>query len=586
MKKIKNENRIAAGRLTRKIGVVLIIFASFPGNFSTTCFSREQVSQPAVSVQDLRENPKILAPDGILLPFMEGKATTRVIIGFNLPKFDEYLQNFANPEVQAQIKADVALAQDLIINAMDANEVRVTNRFTYVSGFSAEVTLQGLSSLVNNQDVAFIEEDMLMEVNMAQGIPLINASAIRNTYDGTGIAIAICDTGIDYTHPDFGGTVVLQQNTKVIGGIDTGQNDNDPMDGHGHGTACAGIAAGDVPTLPVGDYIGGVAHNARLYALKITNTANGGTAWDSDAIDAWDWCIAHQNDDPNNPIMIISHSFGGGKYNSSSSCDNLRPSYAQAAACVKAVGITIFAASGNDGYCDAISAPACLSDVNSVGQVYDLQIGINRSVCISGNSCVATSGTNCTFCPNSPATCWYCNDNPAFADLVVCSSNSANFLDFFGPGYMAHATDIVGVGGLSNGNYITDFSGTSAACPYAAGAAAILQIAAKDKTGVYLTPDQVNSVLSANGNNVTDPKATPTVTKPRVNLGNSVAVLDTIDVNLCGPVSGMLKSGETYNVVCDIVVPTNLSLTIESGAIINNLEDYSFTANGALTWNP
>ena len=73
---------------------------------------------------------------------------------------------------------------------------------------------------------------------------------------------------------------------------------------------------------------------------------------------------------------------------------------------------------------------------------------------------------------------------------------------------------------ISSGDYYSGFGGTSAACPYAAGAAAVLQQAAKAKTGAYLTPAQVKSYLVNNGDNVTDGKIA--VTKPRINLGRAV----------------------------------------------------------------
>ena len=99
----------------------------------------------------------------------------------------------------------------------------------------------------------------------------MNALATRPQYNGSGMAIAICDTGIDYTHARLGGGGF--PNSKVIGGFDFGDNDADPMAGDPHGTACAGIAAGDVGS--VGDYIGGVAEGARLYALKMSSGDTG-----------------------------------------------------------------------------------------------------------------------------------------------------------------------------------------------------------------------------------------------------------------------------------------------------------------------
>jgi len=81
-----------------------------------------------------------------------------------------------------------------------------------------------------------------------------------NPVDGTGMVIAIIDTGVDYTHPDLGGG--FGPNYKVIGGYDFGDKDPDPMDSNGHGTHVAGIAAAD-------GKIKGVAPKAKILAYKI-----------------------------------------------------------------------------------------------------------------------------------------------------------------------------------------------------------------------------------------------------------------------------------------------------------------------------
>ena len=79
---------------------------------------------------------------------------------------------------------------------------------------------------------------------------------------------------------------------------------------------------------------------------------------------------------------------------------------------------------------------------------------------------------------------------------------------------------------IPQGTITQRFGGTSAACPYAAGSAAVLQQAAKAKTGAYLTPAQVKTYLVNNGDNVTDGKVA--VTKPRINLGRAVNALPSI----------------------------------------------------------
>ena len=68
-------------------------------------------------------------------------------------------------------------------------------------------------------------------------------------------------------------------------------------------------------------------------------------------------------------------------------------------------------------------------------------------------------------------------------------------------------------------DYTGGFGGTSAACPYAAGAAAALQSAFKARTGAFLTPDQVKAYLTKYGDPITDPKSG--IITPRINLART-----------------------------------------------------------------
>ena len=467
-----------------------------------------EVSGLDPAIQTLFRHPKIIVPKSVLKDFIDGKPKTRVIVNLHKPSNANQLQNLKDIGVRQQLQQAVREAQDQIIPILNAEEVRITNRFTYIFGFSAEVSLQGLQDLVDNANVLSIEKDEILHAHLAQGIPLMNASTARSSYNGSGMAIAICDTGIDYTHPRLGNGGF--PNSKVIGGYDTGQNDTDPMDGNGHGTSCAGIAAGDLGNT--GDYIGGVAYNAKLYALKITYNSAGGKANTSDMVEAWEWCVTHQNDDPNNPIMIISTSFGGGRYYSQASCNAHSSAMATAAANAKAVGITLFVSSGNDGYCDSTGWPGCLSDVIGIGAVYDAAFGMYYP-CVSSESCAPKTPTS------GCDTGYYASDNTE-ADMVTSYSNTASFLGLLAPSNRAYTTDITGSGGYSSGDYYSSFGGTSAACPYAAGAGACLQSAAKALAGSFLTPSQVQSKLIDTGDQITDEKID--ITKPRVNLGAAI----------------------------------------------------------------
>lgn len=500
-----------------KAALIACLIVSIMIFSSNSCLAQQDL---AIDIQALKSNSKIKLSDIALEDIMKGDLTTRVIVNLRTPLTEDQTidqdsnsldegqdsrppaRNLADQSVRRWLENDVNALQSKVIDAMNLDTTHILHQFKYIYSFSAEITLQELKDLAEHPQVLSIDEDLILHANLAQGIPLMNASSITDTYNGAGMSIAICDTGIDYNHSMLGGGGF--PNAKVIGGYDTGEDDTDPIDGNGHGTACAGIAAGSLGTT--GDYIGGVARNAKLYALKISNTSTGGSAYSSDMIEAWEWCVTHQNDDPSNPIMIISTSFGVGKY--TSQCDGVSTAMTNAAANARAVGMTLFVSSGNDGYCDAIGWPACINDVISVGAVYDAALG-TIGWCVSADSCatkIATSGCS---------TGYYSPESGA-ADSVIVYSNSASILDLLAPANWAYSTD------LNDGYWDAPygFGGTSAACPYAAGAAASLQSAAKARTGAYLTPDQVKSSLVDNGDLITDGKVA--ITKPRVNLGNSI----------------------------------------------------------------
>jgi len=318
-----------------------------------------------LSIGETQAKVKKLSKEEILAAFESGQQKVKVIVGLEMPEHLRNIKSFKDKQFKVRVRAEIADRQSNVLSGLSANEFVLSHRYKNFECFAGEVTLHGLDKLLTHPLVKSVELSRLEHKMLAQGIGLINAMTPRSTYNGQNVAIAISDTGVDYTHPRLGNGGF--PNSKVIGGYDTGDNDSNPIpNGEAHGTACAGIAVGDLGT--VGDYIGGVAHNAKIYAMKIS-FGSGGSAYDTDAIQAWDWCIDHQYDDLDNPILIVSHSFGGGRYFSAIEAENDRPSYASAAGRLVAAGITVFASSGNEGYCESMASPAAFSDVISVGSV-------------------------------------------------------------------------------------------------------------------------------------------------------------------------------------------------------------------------
>lgn len=95
---------------------------------------------------------------------------------------------------------------------------------------------------------------------------------LQKGHNGTGIIIAILDTGIDTTHPDFVDKIIHE-----VSFVDTSYgypNNEDAVDKNGHGTGVAGIAAG-TGKASNGLYVG-IAPGAKLWNVKVLNSFGSG----------------------------------------------------------------------------------------------------------------------------------------------------------------------------------------------------------------------------------------------------------------------------------------------------------------------
>lgn len=248
----------------------------------------------------------------------------------------------------------------------------------------------------------------------------------RPELTGKGQVVAVIDTGIDYTHPDLGGAI--GKGNKVIYGYDWIQNDRDPQDSVGHGTAVAGFIAGNQFTYQ-GTTYRGIAPDAKLIALR-TGTGRG-TIDSQRVIDALNWCVTNRE---KFGITVVNMSLGF-----FDSTDYVTAQFSDPIAKLKAAGVFVVAASGNDGF-GAVGYPG--SDVNafSVGSV------------------------------------------DAF-DTISDFSNRSRILDLLAPG-----EQVLGATRFTFGYAPTD--GTSFATPITAGAVALIKQAAPT-----LSVDEIASVL-------------------------------------------------------------------------------------------
>lgn len=111
---------------------------------------------------------------------------------------------------------------------------------------------------------------------------------------GAGVTVAVCDTGIDFAHPDLSPRKAPSGHKNF-----TTSNTADFADRQGHGSHCSGIVAAS----DTGDGIIGSAPEARLMAVKVlSDQGSGASTW----INAG---VIHAAD---SGADIISMSLGGG----------------------------------------------------------------------------------------------------------------------------------------------------------------------------------------------------------------------------------------------------------------------------------
>lgn len=225
----------------------------------------------------------------------------------------------------------------------------------FFSGYAGDFSKTDLDAILASPDVDFVEEDAIFYAldqqknapwslqSISSQTPVGGSDTNRMDYTysytepaGAGVDIYIIDTGVYAEHEEFGGRA----------SIGFAANNLPKQDGAGHGTHCAGSAAGKTF---------GVAKNSNIIGVKVL--ADNGSGSTSDIVAGLQYMV--QNAKSTGRPSVGSMSLGGGT--SQALDDAVRTTIA--------AGIQMIVAAGNSGVDASAQSPARVPEAITVGAV-------------------------------------------------------------------------------------------------------------------------------------------------------------------------------------------------------------------------
>jgi serine protease AprX len=212
----------------------------------------------------------------------------------------------------------------------------VRHTLTLINAKVATLPNAAIAALAEDPRVARISIDRRIEGANERTGATIGATSVRDTfgYDGSGVGVAVIDSGITNWHDDLASPGGGQ---RVVQFVDLVNGRNAVYDDYGHGTHVAGIIAGN--GFDASGARTGVAPGASLIVIKALDAS--GRGYISDIIAALDYVVANRTA---LNIRVVNLSVATGVYESYES----DPLTLAARRAVDA-GVVVVAAAGNNG---------------------------------------------------------------------------------------------------------------------------------------------------------------------------------------------------------------------------------------------
>lgn len=310
------------------------------------------------------------------------------------------------------------------------------------------------------------EEPRFLELIQAAG--LIRAVEAREAFgvDGTGLAVAVLDTGLRTSHVDFAGRVVSQRNFTT----DNGGDPENAADGDGHGTNVGGI-------IVAGADHTGIAPGAGIVPVKVLANTGGGSFAGIEAGLRW---VADNREALGITVVNMSLGASGNAPSDNMPGDGIRALIQQ----LRADRVAVVISAGNDfALVDSqqgMGYPGVIREGISVGAVYDaIEGGFRYS---SGAEAFSSAPDQIT----------------PFSQRLHPSVGGLMRTDIFAPGAPVTSS------GILNDNGESVQHGTSQAAPVTAGVILLAQQLYKRSTGNLPTIDQLEKWMRVSAKPIVD----------------------------------------------------------------------------------